>query len=98
MNRIVLGLGLRAYACAWLPNDLDLDSSQQLLAFLKCPPDLLRRQVGNWPGDRANVVRDWRGCHPASAQGGSSISLGWPSMPIGGLSYPCAPLTLHSQN
>jgi hypothetical protein len=41
-------------------NDLDLDSAQQLLTFLECQPDLLRRQVGNPPGNRANVVRDWR--------------------------------------
>src|ERR1700730_6007419 len=41
-------------------NDLDLDSAQQLLTFLESQPDLLRRQVGDWASDRANVVRDWR--------------------------------------
>ena len=41
-------------------NDLDLDSAQQLLTFLEGQPDLLRRQVGDWPSDRANIVRDWR--------------------------------------
>ena len=40
--------------------DLDLDWAQQLLTFLEGQPDLLRRQVGDWPSDRANVVRDWR--------------------------------------
>jgi hypothetical protein len=32
-------------------NDLDLDSAQQLLAFLESQSDLLRRQVGNRPSD-----------------------------------------------
>jgi hypothetical protein len=41
-------------------NDLDLNSAQQLLTFLKSQPDLLWRQVGNWPSNRTNVVRDWR--------------------------------------
>ena len=49
------GIGVRLAA-----NDLDLDSAQQLLTFLECQPDLLRRQVGDPPGNRANVVRDWR--------------------------------------
>ena len=33
---------------------------QQLLTFLKGQPNLLRRQVGHRPRDRANLVRDWR--------------------------------------
>jgi hypothetical protein len=49
------GIGVRLAA-----DDLNLDSAQELLTFLESQPDLLRRQVGDWPGDRANVVRDWR--------------------------------------
>jgi hypothetical protein len=41
-------------------NDLDLDSAQQLLAFLESQSDLLRRQVGDRLSDPADVVRDWR--------------------------------------
>jgi hypothetical protein len=35
---------------------LDLDSTQQLLAFFESQPDLLRRQIGDRPGDCADVI------------------------------------------
>ena len=32
----------------------------KLMAFVKRQPDLLGRQVGDWPSNCANVVHDWR--------------------------------------
>jgi hypothetical protein len=61
------------------PNDLELDSAQRLLTFLESQPDLLRRQVGDWPSNRANVVRDWRVAIRRQLKADPSISLGWPS-------------------
>ncbi len=41
-------------------DNLDLHFAEQLLAFHKRQPDLFRRQVGDWPSNRANVVGDRR--------------------------------------
>ena len=68
------GIGVRLAA-----DDLDLDSTQQLLTFLEGQSDLRGGQVGDWPSNRTDVVYVIGGLPSGVSSKRIVHFIGWPS-------------------